>query len=81
MNKYVQPRPYADPDAAARKIIELANSLERYMDNRLLIEKINGPFLYELKGRPRPRHRQRLARDAQEWNLCEVHPGRRGAVR
>ncbi len=52
MNKYVQPRPYADPDAAARKIIELANSLERYMDNRLLIEKINGPFLYELKGAP-----------------------------
>jgi len=52
MNKYVQPRPYADPDAAARKIVEIANGLEPYMDGRLLIEKINGPFLYELKGTP-----------------------------
>ena len=52
MNKYVQPRPYADPEAAARKIVELANDLEAYMDGRLLIEKINGPFLFELKGTP-----------------------------
>jgi len=26
MNRYVQPRPYADPDVAARKILEIANS-------------------------------------------------------
>jgi hypothetical protein len=52
VNKYVQPRPYADPEAAARKIVELANDLEAYMDGRLLIEKINGPFLFELKGTP-----------------------------
>jgi len=49
MNKYVQPRPYADPDIAARKIVELANGLEPYMDSRLLVERINGPFLFELK--------------------------------
>ena len=52
MNKYVQPRPYADPEAAARKLIEIANSLEPYMDGRLLVERINGPFLYEHKGSP-----------------------------
>jgi hypothetical protein len=52
MNKYVQPRPYADPEVAARKIIELANGLEPYMDGRLLIERINGPFLFKLKGTP-----------------------------
>jgi len=52
MNKYVQPRPYADPDTAARKIVEIANSLEPYMDSRLLVERINGPFLFELKGTP-----------------------------
>jgi hypothetical protein len=52
VNKYVQPRPYADPEAAARKIVALANDLEAYMDGRLLIEKINGPFLFELKGTP-----------------------------
>ncbi len=52
MNKYVRPRPYADPDAAARKIVEIANGLEPYMDSRLLVERINGPFLFELKGTP-----------------------------
>jgi len=52
MNKYVQPRPYADPDVAARKIVEIANSLEPYMDSRLLVERINAPFLYEHKGSP-----------------------------
>jgi hypothetical protein len=50
--KHVEPRPYADPDVAARKIIELANSVEPYFENRILIEKINGPFLYDLRGTP-----------------------------
>jgi hypothetical protein len=49
MNKYVQPRPYADPDVAARKILEIANSLEPYMDGGLLIELINGPMLFQEK--------------------------------
>jgi hypothetical protein len=44
--KFVDTRPLADPDAAARKIVELANAVEPYFDNRILIEKINGPFLY-----------------------------------
>jgi len=52
MNKYVQPRPYADPDVAARKIFELANAFEPIQDGRIYIEKINGPFLFELKGTP-----------------------------
>jgi hypothetical protein len=28
LNKFVAPRPYADPNAAARKIIEIANSVQ-----------------------------------------------------
>jgi hypothetical protein len=52
MNKYVQPRPFADADTAARKIVEIANGLEPYMDSRLLVERINGPFLYEHKASP-----------------------------
>jgi hypothetical protein len=52
MNKYVQPRPYTDPDVAARKILEIANSLEPYMDGRLLIELINGPMLFQEKATP-----------------------------
>jgi hypothetical protein len=52
MNKFVAPRPYADPEAAAPKIVELANAVEVIQDGRIHIEKINGPFLYELKGTP-----------------------------
>jgi hypothetical protein len=52
MNKYVQPRPFADPEAAARKIMEIANGLEPYMDGRLMIELINAPMLYQHKATP-----------------------------
>jgi hypothetical protein len=52
VNKYVQPRPYADPEVAARKIVELANAFEPIQDGRIYIEKINGPFLFDLKGTP-----------------------------
>jgi hypothetical protein len=48
--KFVQPRPFADPDVAARKIIEIANGVEAAQDGRIHIEKISGPFLYQLKG-------------------------------
>jgi len=50
--KFVSARPYADPDVAARKIRKIANAHEPYMDGRILIERINGPFLYELKATP-----------------------------
>jgi hypothetical protein len=50
--KFVAPRPFADPDVAARKLIELANAFEPIQDGRIYIEKINGPFLFELKGTP-----------------------------
>jgi hypothetical protein len=50
--KFVTDRPFADPDAAARKLIELANAFEPVQDGRIYIEKINGPFLSQLKGTP-----------------------------
>jgi hypothetical protein len=43
---------YADPEAAARKLIEIANSIESVQDGRIFIEKINWPFLHDLKGTP-----------------------------
>ena len=43
-------RPYSDPEKAARKLIEIANSVEAVQDGRIYIEKINAPFLYEFKG-------------------------------
>jgi hypothetical protein len=50
--KFVADGPLADPDAAARKLMELANAVEPVQDGRIYIEKINGPFLYQLKGTP-----------------------------
>jgi hypothetical protein len=45
-------RPFADPEVAALKIVDLANAVEPYFDNRILIEKINGPFLSRRNTRP-----------------------------
>ncbi|MBR0719826.1 hypothetical protein [Bradyrhizobium liaoningense] len=42
-------RSYANPEAAARKLVELASGIEPVQDGRIHIEKINAPFLYTLK--------------------------------
>ena len=52
MNKYVQPRPYADPEAAMRKLLEIASTVEPVQDGRIHIEKINWPMLSEHKATP-----------------------------
>lgn len=80
--KLIEPRPFADPDAAARKLLEIANSVEPVQDGRIYIEKVNWPFLSEFKGspaeyRPQARDRAREALDARERHLCEVHASRR----
>ncbi|MBR0733485.1 hypothetical protein JQ595_32540 [Bradyrhizobium japonicum] len=41
---------FASPEAAARKLVELAKSIEAVQDGRIHIEKVNAPFLYKLKG-------------------------------
>ena len=43
--KLTAERPFANPEAAARKLIEIAP----VQDGRIHIEKINYPFLYVLK--------------------------------
>jgi hypothetical protein len=50
--KFVNPRPYADPEVAARKIVELANAVEAVQNGGIHIEKINGPMLFQLKATP-----------------------------
>ncbi|RXG96376.1 hypothetical protein [Bradyrhizobium zhanjiangense] len=42
-------RPFTNPEAAARKLVELAATIEPVQDGRIHIEKINAPFLYTLK--------------------------------
>ena len=43
--KFVEPHPFTNPDAAARKLIEIANGVEAVQDGRIYIERVNGPFL------------------------------------
>jgi hypothetical protein len=35
----------ADPDAAARKLVEIANAVEAVQDGRIYVERVNEPFL------------------------------------
>ena len=37
MKKFVVARPFADPDAAARKLIEIANGVEAVQNGRIYI--------------------------------------------
>ena len=41
----VAERPLADPDAAARKLVEIANATEAVQNGRIYIELVNGAFL------------------------------------
>jgi hypothetical protein len=50
--KFIDSRPYADPEAAAQKLMEIVNAVEAVQDGRIFIELINGPFLFEHKGSP-----------------------------
>jgi hypothetical protein len=47
--KLTTERPFANPEAAARKLLEIAAGIEPVQDGRIHIEKINAPFLYVLK--------------------------------
>ena len=50
--KLTADRPYADPAKAARKILEIASTIEPVQDGRIHIEKINERFLYKERGSP-----------------------------
>ena len=50
--KYAESRPYADPEKAARRIVEIASTVEAVQDGRVYVELINGPFLFKDKGSP-----------------------------
>jgi hypothetical protein len=50
--KFAAERPYSDPEKAARRLIEIANSVEAVQDSRIFIELVNAPFLYEHNASP-----------------------------
>jgi hypothetical protein len=43
--KFVESSRFIDPDAAARKLVEIANGIEAVQDGRIYIELVNGAFL------------------------------------
>lgn len=43
--KYTLDRPFTDPEKAARKLLEIASTIEPAQDGRIYIELINLPFL------------------------------------
>ena len=43
--KFVERYPFSDPDAAARKLVEIANDVEAVQNGRIYIERVNEPFL------------------------------------
>jgi hypothetical protein len=52
MVKFVEANPLSDPETAARKLIEIANGVEAVQEGRTHVEKVNGPFLLNVKGKP-----------------------------
>ena len=50
--KFAEARPYADPEAAARRIMEHARAFEPIQDGRIYIEEINRPMLDKDRASP-----------------------------
>jgi len=48
--KFTAERPYADPEKAARKLLEIHETVEPVQDGCIHIKKINKPFLYKEGG-------------------------------
>jgi hypothetical protein len=79
--KYATNRPFADPEKAARKLLEIANETEAVQDGRIHIEKINGPFLFRDGGSPAEYGAGLAYAIEKGWLWREVHPGWRRSVR
>jgi len=47
--KFVTGSVFWNPEAVARKLLELAQSFEPVQDRRVYVERINAPMLYEHK--------------------------------
>ena len=43
--KFVEPSAFSDPDTAARRLVEIASTVEPVQDGRIFIELVNQPFL------------------------------------
>jgi hypothetical protein len=82
--KFKETRPFATPEAAERKLLELANAVEADHAGRLSVAVINKQFReaggsYEEYGAAvKAAYRARLAHYASVRCLFDVHAGRGG---
>jgi len=77
--KFAESRPYADPEKAARRIVEIASTVEPAQERRV----DQWPVLVQGQEKPRrvrrghgAHHRARPADDARERHLRALHTGR-----
>lgn len=73
--KFAEPRIYADPEKAARRIVEIASTVEPVQDGRIHVELINGPFPFKDKGSPAEYGAgMKLALGAAGWRCTKAVP-------
>lgn len=48
--KLTESRPYSQPEAAARRLLQIARGIEPVQDGRIHIEKLNYAFLFKEGG-------------------------------
>jgi hypothetical protein len=86
--KFTEPRPFADPEVAARKLVELANTVEALQNGRIHVEKIQRAIPVWAEGTP-AEYKAGLDRAiangwlvlARERHLRAVHAGASGPLR
>ena len=76
MIKYTTNRSFADPDMAARKLVEIASTIEAVQHGRILIEHVNRSFL-DAGGTP-DQYRADTVRNLDAWyRAFNIQPGRK----
>ena len=71
--KFVEPSPFNDPEAAARKLVEIANTIEPAQDGRIYIELVNAAFLKA--GGTAEQFRAGIQRAVDKAWRCGTNPG------
>jgi hypothetical protein len=71
--KFVEPSHLTGPDAAARKLMEIAHTAEAVQDGRINIEPINEPFLRQA-ARPPSSARVSTARSPGACGVTRAGP-------
>ena len=81
--KFREERPFADVDAAVKKLLEIANGVAADHAGRLSVGIINTQFkdaggqLSGIQRRGESRDRSRIYNDARVGRISVFHPGRR----